>query len=240
LVKIEYKTIAILQARMSSARLPGKVMRLINGKPMIYWQIQRINKAKLLDKLILAISEDASDDVLADYLDAIDQVYVRGSLNDVLDRFTKVESIYKSQSIVRLTGDCPLVMPELIDEIIKQFYENNLDYMSNILDLTYPDGLDVEVFKSSVLGRLQRLDLSEPEREHVTLGIINRQEIFSTKNFYNEKNLSSFRWTVDTQKDFEFISKIFDNFKLNEVGFSQKDLEVFIQSNPKINQIKIR
>ena len=215
-------------------------MRLINGKPMIYWQIQRINKAKLLDKLILAISEDASDDVLADYLDAIDQVYVRGSLNDVLDRFTKVESIYKSQSIVRLTGDCPLVMPELIDEIIKQFYENNLDYMSNILDLTYPDGLDVEVFKSSVLGRLQRLDLSEPEREHVTLGIINRQEIFSTKNFYNEKNLSSFRWTVDTQKDFEFISKIFDNFKLNEVGFSQKDLEVFIQSNPKINQIKIR
>ncbi len=225
---------------MSSTRLPGKVMRLINGKPMIYWQIQRIKKAKLLDKLILAISEDASDDVLAEYLDTIDQVYVRGSLNDVLDRFTKVESIYKSQSIVRLTGDCPLVMPELIDEIIKQFYENNLDYMSNILALTYPDGLDVEVFKSSVLGRLQRLNLSESEREHVTLGIINRQEIFSTKNFYNEKNLSSFRWTVDTQKDFEFISKIFDNFKLNEVGFSQKDLEVFIQSNPKINQIKIR
>jgi spore coat polysaccharide biosynthesis protein SpsF len=237
---MEYKTIAILQARMSSTRLPGKVMRLINGKPMIYWQIQRIKKAKLLDKLILAISEDASDDVLAEYLDTIDQVYVRGSLNDVLDRFTKVESIYKSQSIVRLTGDCPLVMPELIDEIIKQFYENNLDYMSNILALTYPDGLDVEVFKSSVLGRLQRLNLSESEREHVTLGIINRQEIFSTKNFYNEKNLSSFRWTVDTQKDFEFISKIFDNFKLNEVGFSQKDLEVFIQSNPKINQIKIR
>ena len=112
--------------------------------------------------------------------------------------------------------------------------------MSNILALTYPDGLDVEVFKSSVLGRLQRLNLSESEREHVTLGIINRQEIFLTKNVYNEKNLSSFRWTVDTQKDFEFISKIFDNFKLNEVGFSQKDLEVFIQSNPKINQIKIR
>ncbi len=225
---------------MSSTRLPGKVMRLINGKPMIYWQIQRIKKAKLLDKLILAISEDASDDVLAEYLDAMDQVYVRGSLNDVLDRFIKVESIYKSQSIVRLTGDCPLVMPELIDEIIKQFYENNLDYMSNILALTYPDGLDVEVFKSSVLGRLQRLNLSESEKEHVTLGIINRQEIFLTKNVYNEKNLSSFRWTVDTQKDFEFISKIFDNFKLNEVGFSQKDLEVFIQSNPKINQIKIR
>jgi spore coat polysaccharide biosynthesis protein SpsF len=237
---MEYKTIAILQARMSSTRLPGKVMRLINGKPMIYWQIQRIKKAKLLDKLILAISEDASDDVLAEYLDAMDQVYVRGSLNDVLDRFIKVESIYKSQSIVRLTGDCPLVMPELIDEIIKQFYENNLDYMSNILALTYPDGLDVEVFKSSVLGRLQRLNLSESEKEHVTLGIINRQEIFLTKNVYNEKNLSSFRWTVDTQKDFEFISKIFDNFKLNEVGFSQKDLEVFIQSNPKINQIKIR
>jgi spore coat polysaccharide biosynthesis protein SpsF (cytidylyltransferase family) len=115
---MEYKTIAILQARMSSTRLPGKVMRFINGKPMIYWQIQRIKKAKLVDKLILAISEDASDDVLAEYLGSINQVYVRGSLNDVLDRFKKVASIYKSQSIVRLTGDCPLVMPKLIDEII--------------------------------------------------------------------------------------------------------------------------
>jgi spore coat polysaccharide biosynthesis protein SpsF len=237
---MEYKTIAILQARMSSTRLPGKVMRFINGKPMIYWQIQRIKKAKLVDKLILAISEDTSDDVLAEYLGSINQVYVRGSLNDVFDRFKKVASIYKSQSIVRLTGDCPLVMPELIDEIIEQFYSHNLDYMSNILTLTFPDGLDVEIFKSGVLDRLLNLNLSMSEREHVTLGIINRQEIFSTRNYFNDRNISSYRWTVDNLKDFEFVSKVFAHFELNEVNFSQKELEKFLQSNPEVNQIKMR
>jgi spore coat polysaccharide biosynthesis protein SpsF (cytidylyltransferase family) len=237
---MEYKTIAILQARMSSTRLPGKVMRLINGKPMIYWQIQRIKKAKLVDKLILAISEDISDDVLAEYLGSINQVFVRGSLNDVFDRFMKVESIYKSQSIVRLTGDCPLVMPELIDEIIEQFYKLNLDYMSNTLTLTFPDGLDVEIFKSDVLDRLQDLNLSILEREHVTLGIVNRQDIFSTRNYFNNRNISSYRWTVDNQKDFEFVTKVFAHFELNEVNFSQKELEKLVQSNPEINQIEIR
>lgn len=225
---------------MSSTRLPGKVMRFINGKPMIYWQIQRIKKAKLVDKLILAISEDTSDDVLAEYLGSINQVYVRGSLNDVFDRFKKVASIYKSQSIVRLTGDCPLVMPELIDEIIEQFYSHNLDYMSNILTLTFPDGLDVEIFKSGVLDRLLNLNLSMSEREHVTLGVINRQEIFSTRNYFNDRNISSYRWTVDNLKDFEFVSKVFAHFELNEVNFSQKELEKFLQSNPEVNQIKMR
>ena len=225
---------------MSSTRLPGKVMRLINGKPMIYWQIQRIKKAKLVDKLILAISEDISDDVLAEYLGSINQVFVRGSLNDVFDRFMKVESIYKSQSIVRLTGDCPLVMPELIDEIIEQFYKLNLDYMSNTLTLTFPDGLDVEIFKSDVLDRLQDLNLSILEREHVTLGIVNRQDIFSTRNYFNNRNISSYRWTVDNQKDFEFVTKVFAHFELNEVNFSQKELEKLVQSNPEINQIEIR
>jgi spore coat polysaccharide biosynthesis protein SpsF (cytidylyltransferase family) len=237
---MEYKTIAILQARMSSTRLPGKVMRFINGKPMIYWQIQRIKKARLVDKLILAISEDTSDDVLAEYLGSINQVFVRGSLNDVFDRFIKVESIYKSQSIVRLTGDCPLVMPELIDKIIEQFYKQNLDYMSNTLTLTFPDGLDVEIFKSDVLDRLQDLNLSILEREHVTLGIVNRQDIFSTRNYFNNRNISSYRWTVDNQKDFEFVTKVFAHFELNEVNFSQKELEKFVQSNPEINQIEIR
>ncbi len=225
---------------MSSTRLPGKVLRFINGKPMIYWQIQRIKKAKLVDKLILAISEDTSDDVLAEYLGSINQVFVRGSLNDVFDRFRKVESIYKSQSIVRLTGDCPLVMPELIDEIIEQFYKQNLDYMSNTLTLTFPDGLDVEIFKSDVLDRLQDLNLSILEREHVTLGIVNRQDIFSTRNYFNDRNISSYRWTVDNQKDFEFVTKVFAHFELNEVNFSQKELEKFVQSNPEFNQIEIR
>jgi spore coat polysaccharide biosynthesis protein SpsF len=237
---LEYKTIAILQARISSTRLPGKVMKLINGKPMVYWQIQRIKKSNLVDKLVLAISEDTNDDVLAEYLHSINQVYVRGSLNDVLDRFIKVKSIYKSQAIVRLTGDCPLVMPELIDDVITEFYRHNVDYVSNTLTLTFPDGLDVEVFKSDALERLRSLNLSTLEKEHVTLGIINRQKSFTTRNYFNEQNLSSYRWTVDNQKDFEFVSKVFANFESKEVDFSQKELEKFLHRNPGINQIKIR
>ena len=225
---------------MSSTRLPGKVMKLINGKPMIYWQIQRIKKSKLVDKLVLAISEDTSDDILAEYLYTINQAYVRGSLNDVLDRFIKVKSIYKSQAIVRLTGDCPLVMPVIIDKVITEFYLHNVDYMSNILTLTFPDGLDVEVFKSDALDRLRSLNISTLEKEHVTLGIINRQKSFTTRNYYNEQNLSSYRWTVDNQKDFEFVSKVFAHFKSKEFDFSQKELEEFVHSNPEINQIKIR
>jgi spore coat polysaccharide biosynthesis protein SpsF (cytidylyltransferase family) len=237
---MDFKTIAILQARMSSTRLPGKVMKLINGRPMIYWQIQRIKKSKLVDKLVLAISEDISDDALADYFDTINQVYVRGSLNDVVDRFIKVKSIYKSEAIVRLTGDCPLVMPEIIDKVISEFYRHDVDYVSNILTLTFPDGLDVEIFKSGVLDRLQNLNLSMSEKEHVTLGIINRQDKFTTKNYFNDRNISSYRWTVDTQKDFDFVSKVFAHFELNEVNFSQKELEKFVQSNPEINQTKVR
>lgn len=225
---------------MSSTRLPGKVMKLINGRPMIYWQIQRIKKSKLVDKLVLAISEDISDDALADYFDTINQVYVRGSLNDVVDRFIKVKSIYKSEAIVRLTGDCPLVMPEIIDKVISEFYRHDVDYVSNILTLTFPDGLDVEIFKSGVLDRLQNLNLSMSEKEHVTLGIINRQDKFTTKNYFNDRNISSYRWTVDTQKDFDFVSKVFAHFELNEVNFSQKELEKFVQSNPEINQTKVR
>ena len=225
---------------MSSTRLPGKVMLTINSKPMIYWQIQRIKRARQVDKLILAISEEASDDVLAEYLDTIKQVYVRGSLNDVLDRFIKVKSIYKSQAIVRLTGDCPLVMPTLIDEIIEEFYAHDLDYVSNTVTLTFPDGLDVEVFKSDALDRLRSLSLSESEKEHVTLGIINRPENFTIKNYGNYKNLSSYRWTVDDQKDFEFVNKVFAHFESKEVDFSQKELEKFVRSNPEINQIKFR
>jgi spore coat polysaccharide biosynthesis protein SpsF len=112
--------------------------------------------------------------------------------------------------------------------------------MSNILTLTFPDGLDIEIFKSGVLDRLLNLNLSMSEREHVTLGIINRQEIFSTRNYFNDRNISSYRWTVDNLKDFEFVSKVFAHFELNEVNFSQKELEKFLQSNPEVNQIKMR
>ena len=230
-------TLVILQARMSSRRLPGKVLLTLNDKPMIYWQIKRILRAKSITKLVVAISEHPSDDILANYLDEIAQEYIRGPLDNVLERFIQANKLYNPQSIVRITGDCPFVMPEIIDSVVSLFNETKFDYVSNVVDLTFPDGLDVEVFKANVLEKLTNYPLSSVEKEHVTLGILNRKDDFIIGNYSNSKNLSHYRWTVDTAEDFNFVSKIFANFRSSEVAFTFDDIQRFIENNQEINQI---
>jgi spore coat polysaccharide biosynthesis protein SpsF len=233
-------TIAILQARLSSTRLPAKVLRRINSQPMIYWQIKRILKSKRIDKLVVAISEHQSDDLLAAYLASIDQEYIRGDLHDVLSRFIKVEKIYRPDVIVRLTGDCPLIMPDLIDAMLEIFYDNNYEYLSNIVNLTFPDGLDVEIFRSGILERLNRMSLTKEEREHVTLGILERKNVFVVKNYSYSEDLSSFRWTVDTLSDFSFVQNVFKDFKDKELEFNFSDLILYFKKNPELNSIAVR
>ena len=231
------RTLVILQARMSSRRLPGKVLLTLNDKPMIYWQIKRILRAKSITKLVVAISEHPSDDILANYLDEITQEYIRGPLDNVLERFIQANKLYNPQSIVRITGDCPFVMPEIIDSVVNIFNKTKYDYVSNVVDLTFPDGLDVEVFKASVLKKLMNYPLTCVEKEHVTLGILNRKDDFIIGNYSNSKNLSHYRWTVDTAEDYNFVSKIFANFRSSEVIFTFNDIQRFIENNPGINQI---
>ena len=178
--------------------------------------------------------------MLANYLDEIKQEYIRGSLGNVLDRFAKVEKIYKPEAIVRLTGDCPLVMPDLIDSLVDMFYKKQVDYLSNTINLTFPDGLDIEVIKPGVLEKLTEHNLSNSEKEHVTLGIMNRGNLFSMSNYSNDKNLSHYRWTVDTIQDFQFVTKVFEHFKLNEDNFTFEELKKFIDDNPAINRISNR
>ena len=233
-------TLVILQARMSSRRLPGKVLLILNDKPMIYWQIKRILRAKSITKLVVAISEHPSDNILANYLDEIAQEYIRGPLDNVLERFIQANKLYNPQSIVRITGDCPFVMPEIIDSVVSLFNETKFDYVSNVVDLTFPDGLDVEVFKANVLEKLTNYPLSSVEKEHVTLGILNRKDDFIIGNYSNSKNLSHYRWTVDTAEDFNFVSKIFANFRSSEVAFTFDDIQRFIENNQEINQINRR
>ena len=230
-------TLVILQARMSSRRLPGKVLLILNDKPMIYWQIKRILRAKSITKLVVAISEHPSDDILANYLDEIAQEYIRGPLDNVLERFIQANKLYNPQNIVRITGDCPFVMPEIIDSVVSLFNETKFDYVSNVVDLTFPDGLDVEVFKANILEKLTNYPLSSVEKEHVTLGILNRKDDFIIGNYSNSKNLSHYRWTVDTAEDFNFVSKIFANFRSSEVAFTFDEIQRFIENNPETNQI---
>ena len=223
-----YRTIAILQARMSSSRLPGKVMMEVNGKPMIYWQVKRILQAKSVNKLVVATSIDPTDDVLEDFLKANSVEVYRGSLNNVLSRFIGVADTYLSDALIRLTGDCPLVMPKLIDEMVEKFYELDVDYLSNTLDPTFPDGLDVEVLKPTALKMLESYTLEEKELEHVTYGLYTRPHVFKLFSFLNSSNQSSKRWTVDYQEDLDFIRSIFAEFKGSEQKFSHEEVSEFL------------
>ena len=227
----ERLTIAILQARMSSSRLPGKVMLQINGQPMIYRQIERIRQASAIDEIIVATSTDSSDDSLAEFLQNRGIAVFRGSLDDVLSRFLEIVNDMRPTAIVRLTGDCPLVMPELIDIMVAKFYESDTDYLSNTLEPTYPDGLDVEVMKASALRELTAFELTAAEKEHVTLGIYRRPSIFILKNFLGDEDLSQNRWTVDYHEDLVFVRKVFSEFIYRESTFTIEDVKLFLANN---------
>lgn len=228
------KTLAVLQARMSSTRLPGKVMMEINGLPMIHWQIQRILEASSVDKLIVVTSTDPSDDCLAEFLEGHSITVHRGSLDNVFSRFIEVATQYHHDAIIRLTGDCPLVMQELLDKMVMEFYQSDSDYLSNTLDPTFPDGLDIEIIKHGTLERLAAFALEPKELEHVTYGVYKRPEIFKLTNFLNEIDQSALRWTVDYQEDLDFVRAIFGQFSGREKDFSFSDVCQFLQENPNL------
>jgi len=226
------ENVVILQARMSSRRLPGKVMLPLNGKPMIYWQIKRILKAKEVASLVVATSKDPSDDPLVEYLDSIGIECFRGSLDNVFSRFHEIVLGKLPKNIVRLTADCPLIMPEILDVMLKQFCVQDVEYMSNALVPTFPDGLDIEIFTRECFEKLTTLELSPEELEHVTLGINNRRGAFHVSNFSDSRDRSALRWTVDYLEDFDFVQEIYGHFKGLEVTFTYQDVLDFLEQNP--------
>jgi len=226
------RTLVVLQARMSSSRLPGKVMMEVNGKPMIYWQIQRILRSKRVDSLVVATSVDPSDDALVLFLEENSISVYRGELDNVLSRFLQVSESYPHDALIRLTGDCPLVMPELIDQMVAAFFEQDADYLSNTLEPTFPDGLDIEIIKHGALKNLTLYNLEPKELEHVTYGIYTRPETFKLSNFLNDSNSSHERWTVDYQEDLDFVREVYANFTGREATFTYSDLLGFLRHKP--------
>lgn len=218
------QVLAILQARMSSSRLPGKVMKQVNGKPIIYWQIRRISKAMRIDNLVVVTSKDQSDNVLASYLEHEGIAVHRGSLDNVFSRFFEVVEKYRPQSIVRLTGDCPILMPKTIDQIIEEGMRTKSDYLSNTLIPTFPDGLDVEYVSTKSISILGAMKLSDYEKEHVTVGIYSRADKFKVENFEHFQDLSSLRWTLDTIEDLKFFQFLFSRFSGAEEDFDLDDV----------------
>jgi len=226
--------LAILQARMSSTRLPGKVLREINGMPMIHWQLSRISKARTVSKVVVATSTDVSDDPLVEFLSSEKLSFVRGPLNNVKKRFDLALTEFPSQSFIRLTGDCPLVMPDLIDDLVETFDEADVDYLSNTINPTYPDGLDIEVVASKAFNQLGIDGLSRAEMEHVTYGLYSRVGQFRVQNFANSEDMSHLRWTVDYEEDLDFVRQVFVHFKGRETSFTYFELLNYLEKNPEL------
>lgn len=186
---------------------------------MIEWQISRILKSNI-EKIILATSNDDTDDELVKAVEDLGIFVFRGSLKDVHSRFVTILQRDSPDYFLRLTGDCPVVMPNLINEMISDFETGRFDYLSNINPPTFPDGLDIEIISRQSFLEFSKLDLTEDEREHVTLGIRQRPRDFKIGNFVNQRDLSKMRWTVDYEEDFNFISKIFEYFSGREAEFT--------------------
>lgn len=224
--------LAVIQARMSSTRLPGKVLKDVLGKPMVIRQLERISRSKLIDQIVVATSTEASDNPLAAAVTEAGYQVFRGSLDDVLSRFQNLRNNLNPTHIVRLTADCPLTDPEVIDGIIEQHISTGVDYTSNVISRTFPRGLDAEVFTVEALDRLSKLELTEDEHEHVTLGFYKRPGEFTLTNFAGTDNNSHLRWTVDNPEDFDFALWVYSELFPNKPGFQSRDILELLGKHP--------
>ncbi len=223
------RNIGIIQARMASTRLPGKVMEIINGKPMIKWQIERTQNSKI-QKIVLATSNDPSDDLLAEYVASMGVDVFRGSAQNVFSRFVEILKIQQPDYFLRLTADCPIVMPEIIDSMIEKFEVGGLDYLSNTIPPTFPDGLDVEIISSPTFLQIDPNGLKFYELEHVTPSIYEHKEKYSIGNFRSIVDLSAYRWTVDYPADLDFVRNVYRFFSGKESTFSLKELILALET----------
>jgi glutamate-1-semialdehyde 2,1-aminomutase len=224
--------VAIVQARMGSSRMPGKVLQKIIDTPMIEILFDRLSHSKKINKIILATTTNHNDDLLVRYIKQINYDVFRGSEIDVLDRYFRAAEKENADVIVRITGDCPLVDSDLVDQLITGFLEKAADYASNREPATYPDGLDIEVFTRKVLEETKNNARSSFEKEHVTPYIINSKK-FSKYYLTSEEDLSKERWTVDEPEDLLLVSEIFKYF-YPKTNFSWQEVIKLRKINPKI------
>lgn len=202
------RRVAIIQARMSSSRFPGKVLADLAGWPMIVFMVQRVRRAQRVDHVLVATSTDPSDDALASVLAAHGVACFRGDLNDVLDRFTQAARGAGAEHVVRLTGDCPLMDADLIDRALSELAQGDADYVSNVMPPTYPDGLDVECFTMAALETAWREARLPSEREHVTPFIRSGGAGLRPRSWTGVADFSALRWTVDHPDDLQHVAAL--------------------------------
>lgn len=226
-----HKNLCIIQARAGSIRLPGKVLLEVDGISLLEYQMKRVRQAKKIDKIVVATTNQKTDDKIEKLCKKINIDCFRGSEDDVLDRYYQCSLLYPQyKNIIRITGDCPLIDPVVIDNVITFFEKNKFDYASNVLSETFPDGMDVEIFTSNALHESAQKSKLGSEREHMTQYIIKNKK-FKKGNFAAENDWPHFRLTVDNPEDFEVVKFLIENSKPNA---SYLDYISLLTKNPKI------
>jgi glutamate-1-semialdehyde 2,1-aminomutase/spore coat polysaccharide biosynthesis protein SpsF len=232
----EGPTVAIIQARMGSSRLPGKTLAEIEGQPMLRHVIRRVQRARKIDRVVVATTTQPADDAIAEICQADNVVCYRGSENDVLDRYYHAARAEKAAQVVRITADCPLIDPKIIDRVVERFQLGDVDYASNTMVRTYPDGLDTEICSFSALERAWHGAGKPSEREHVTPYL--KSERFRIANIANEVALSgvNVRWTVDEQEDLDFVRAIYAVFR-GRNDFLMEDILQLLHERPELGNL---
>lgn len=211
---------------MTSTRLPGKVLKTVLGKPLLAYFIERLRRVSLADQIVIATTINATDDPIVDLCRQLSVGFTRGSEEDVLARYYDAAVVTKADIIVRVTSDCPLIEPSVVDEAISHFQRHSpdFDYVSNALTGCFPRGLDVEVFSFAALRDAFLEATKQPEREHVTPFFYTHPERFRLGEIHASSDLSQHRWTVDTPEDFELIKRIIEKLYPLKPGFNLADI----------------
>jgi len=229
--------LGIIQARVGSTRLPRKVLKKVEGKTILEHVINRVKAAKNLDDIIVATTIKKEDLEIVKLCAQQGISVFCGSEDDVLDRYYQAARLFKAESIVRITSDCSLIDPKIIDNVIDLYLKENADYATNTMPETFPDGEDVEVFSFNALRIAWKNAKLASEREHVTPYIRNNPDIFKIVNLKCKPSLATKRWTLDEPEDFEFIKIIYKNLYPRNPLFGMKEILDFLKEHPEVERV---
>ena len=237
--KTNLKRVATIEARMTSSRLPGKIMKEIIGRPLLERLVERIRRASLVDEVIVATTVNPQDDVVEKWAGQAGISIYRGSEDDVLLRVLEAAKAFSGDIIVELTGDCPLLDPAMIDQVVRFYLDSDYDYVSNILERTYPRGFDIQVFSTAVLDEVNRLTQDPADHEHVSLYIYEHPERYKLGGLRAPDALCApdYRLCVDTPDDLEVIRKIYETLYPKNPAFSALDILNFMRQHPDIAEL---
>lgn len=240
--KPNLKIVTIIQARMSSTRLPGKVLLPVLGKPLLIRMIERVQSAKFIGQLVIATSTNGDDDEIEKLCSENNLTCFRGHLTDLLDRHYQAGKKYSADAVVKIPSDCPLIDPKVIDKVLKYYIDNSneYDFVSNLHPSTYPDGNDVEIFSLCALERAWKEADKQLEREHTTPYFWENPDKFKIGNVVWETGLdysTTHRWTIDFEEDYQFIKKVYEELFPNNPTFGLNDIVNLLNEKPEVAAI---